>query len=155
MLITATTPEEKLTLPWVDFSMLTAINTCPRWGMIHSWHGKRFATYGRSMALEAGSAMHDMFAAVRMFELMEHVKVFAKDGFIVVPDYIFDHGAHLFNSKLFPDRWNEACHIFDQPDDYDTRMMRFALYILETTGFHDDPSDRKRTQTNLETAAIA
>lgn len=141
------TPETHKHLPWVDFSTLTAVNTCPRWGVINSYHGKRWKVGGRSMALEAGRAMHDLFAAVRMFELMQH----DIDNHERIRAFIRVHGERLFGEV----RWSEAMQMFHEADDYNTRMMRFALNLLETAGFYDDPSDRKRTQTNLETAAIA
>lgn len=147
------TEEDKASLPWLDYSALTALNVCPRWGLIHSVYGKRFMSNDRAMPLEAGKAMHDMFAAVRMFELMDH-HVRSSVNPAGVPDFIDAHGRKLFKSSMFPDRWDEALQIFDQQDDYDTRMMRFGLHMLETSGFHDNPNDRRRTQTNLETAAI-
>ena len=139
-------------LPWVDYSTLTAVNMCPRWGIINSYIGKKFKEPGRAMALEAGSAMHDMFAAVRMFELCEHAFDKHQSN---IPQFIYDHGSKLFNNEQYPTRWEEMMQIFDESDDYNTRMMRFALYALETSGFMDDPNDRKRTQTNLETCTIS
>lgn len=148
--VRASTEEDKQALPWIDYSGLTALNYCPRWGAIHSVHGKRFKTNDREMPLEAGAAMHDMFAAVRMFELMDAL---AKSHGSV-PDIVDAYGRKLFQSAVYPDRWDEALQIFDQEDDYDTRLMRFGLNLLETSGFHDNPNDRRRTQTNLETATI-
>jgi hypothetical protein len=147
LLLPQQTPDNMKHLPWVDYSTLTAVNMCPRWGIIHNVHGKRWDVMGRRMPLEAGKAMHDLFAAVRMFELMDtyHAKSQA------IPMYINFHGQSLFGIE----RWDEAMNLFFEQDDYSTRMMRFGLNILETTGFHDDPSDRKRTQTNLEGAGIA
>lgn len=151
-MIRATTPTDRH-LPWLDYSTMSAVNMCPRYGIITSYLGKRFAGLGeyRAMALEAGSAMHDMFAAVRMFELLQHMKRVNS----CVPDYVYNHGKKLFTSAQFPDRWEHMVQISDTPDDYKTMLMRFGLYALETSGFHDDPSDRRRTQTNLETCAIS
>ncbi len=132
-------------LPWVDFSALEAVNTCPRWGLIHSIHHKRFPTSNRAMALEAGSAMHDLFAAVRMFEAVEHHKNDA-----VVSRQLDKHGIKLFDEM----RWDAACSFLFSIEDDDTRLMQFALNILETSGFYDDPSDKRRTQTKLEEAGI-
>ena len=66
-------PTTDPTLDWVDYSTLTAVNMCPRWGIIHAFHGKRFE-HGteRAMPLEAGRAMHDVFACVRLFDMLEH-----------------------------------------------------------------------------------
>lgn len=142
------TPDDKKHLPWYDYSTLTAVNMCPRWGIIHNVHGKRFESSARRMPLEAGKAMHDMFAAVRMFELWETLAgLWGTDK----EKLITAHGKKLFGDE----RWHEFIYIAREQDDYDTRMMRCGLHILETSGFHDDPNDKMRTQTNLETAAIA
>lgn len=147
ILLSPTTPETQH-LPWVDFSGLTAVSTCPRWGVIHSIHGKRMPHgESRAMALEAGSAMHDVFAAVRMFDLIKHLGS--------VPDDLYAYGKKLFTNKLFPDRWDRALeYIKADSEDAATQCMQFALYMLETSGFHDDPNDKRRTQSNLEVAAI-
>jgi len=52
MLIKPTTDK---TLPWVDYSTLSAVNVCPRWGLIHNWHGKHLPSgVERVLPLEAG-----------------------------------------------------------------------------------------------------
>src|SRR6187402_565636 len=69
-------PTTDPSLPWVDYSSLSAVNTCPRWGIIHSIHGKRLPTgVERVLPLEAGRAMHDVFAACRFFDLIQSVSV--------------------------------------------------------------------------------
>jgi hypothetical protein len=136
------------TLPWVDYSTLTAINMCPRWGMINSFLGKRpRLSATRNTALEAGKAMHDVFAAIRMFELYH-----AQPSLIVLKDHeLFHlHGKALFTSE----RWGEFCEIMLRKDDYKTVLTQAALYMLETSGYHDDFEDKKRTMRNLEDCVI-
>ena len=56
---------------------------------------------------------------------------------------------------LGKDRWSQALEYFSSVnEDAETRCMQMALSILETSGFHDSPTDNKRTQSNLEAAAI-
>lgn len=130
------------TLPWVDYSTLTAVNMCPRWGIIHSYMGKRPANNAaqRSMALDAGSAMHDVFAAVRMFELVR-----MSEGNTAVEVKL---------QRLFgDDRAAELLRI-TATGDYKTSMTQAALMIVETSGFYDDLRDKKRTLSNLCDATI-
>lgn len=143
--IRASTDNDKH-LPWVDYSTLTAVNMCPRWGIVNSYMGKRMSmATQRSTALEAGKAMHDVFAAVRMFELFHHGTGHTDDFAI-----IGQHGARLFGNE----RWNEFITRAMSREDYDTKMMQSCLYMLESSGYHDDPYDKKRTLRNLEDATI-
>ena len=143
-------PTSDLTLPWVDFSSLTAVNTCPRWGIIHSIHGKRLsAGVDRVLPLEAGRAMHDVFACCRFFDLMT-----ATDADGDVGDRVTEYADKLFKNAEHPDRWHLALKYFFGSEDAETRCMQMCLNLLETSGYYDDPRDNKRTMTNLETAAI-
>lgn len=120
--------------------------------MVHALNGKRLRSNDsmRVMPLEAGSAMHQVFAAVRMFDLMNHqMRTQGRIG-----DDIMAFGAQHFRSREYDARWPEALDVFASQEDDRTRAIQFALHILETSGFHDDPTDTRRTQTNLETAAI-
>lgn len=90
------------------------------------------------MALEAGSAMHDVFAAVRLWQL-EHVQK--------LPSHATHHAARLLSSG----RWkNCKSKMKDRRDN----LVETAINILHSTGFMDDPDDKVRTLTNMELAAI-
>src|SRR5689334_10572928 len=71
--IRLTTEEEKQdqSIPTFDYTKLTALCQCPRWGLIRYDQHKRMPGCSRSMSLEAGSAAHQAFAAIRWFELLE------------------------------------------------------------------------------------
>jgi hypothetical protein len=134
--------EEDAHLPTFDNTKLTAINTCPMWGIIRYDQHKRMPNAGRAMALEAGSACHELFAAVRLYTIREEF-----------PEHFLHHMHRVFGPVRAP-------HMIDVLDAYKneddrTRMMNFALYALETSGFYDDPKDRYRTLTNLEASCIA
>jgi len=142
-------PTTDLSLPWIDYSTMSAVNTCPRWGIINSWHGKKLPSGNASvLPLEAGRATHYVFAACRFFDLLEHTAPTDKG------DKINTYAAKLFNNAEYPDRWSQALYYFDSTEDAETRCMQMCLNLLETSGYHDDPSDNRRTQANLESAAI-
>lgn len=151
MKIRLTTPEEK-SLPWFDNTRLTALNTCPTWGTVRYLHNRTFPKGGRAMPLEAGKAMHDVFAAIRLLDLVENGEEFYR----VKPEYHFDIDAvHRHAHRTFGvDRWQEVCGVFGTGDDLRTRLTRAAIVALASSGFYDDPSDRRRTLTNLEEAAF-
>jgi hypothetical protein len=93
------------------------------------------------MALEAGSAAHQVFAAVRLWQLGH------EDG---LPEHFHYHG-----KRLFKDRFEQMLASADPREDERTQRLNFCLTALETSGFHDDPSDKRRTMNNLEEAMIA
>lgn len=155
MLIKPTTDK---TLPWVDYSTMSAVNTCPRWGLIHNWHGKHLPSgVERVLPLEAGRAMHDVFASVRLFDLITHTKKEAPQSLLPNPLLVNIHkyADRLFANNYESDRWRKAMRYFDTGEDAETRCMQMALSLLETSGYHDDPKDTRRTQANLESAAIS
>jgi len=147
-------PTTDMTLPWVDYSTMSAVNTCPRWGIIHSWHGKRLPTgVERVLPLEAGRAMHDVFAACRLFDLFS---VLEKDiNATKKIDNLHAYAGRMFNNAEYPDRWTQALAYINSSEDAETRCMQMCLNLLETSGYHDDPRDNRRTQANLESAAIS
>ena len=128
-----------------DFTKLTAVNTCPTWGVLrYGLHRTDIplTASGRSLALECGKACHDFFAAVRMHELLN------RNG--ADRTRLNNHGFKLFGR----DRWES---MLQQPQDSDsqTNCLNFALDSLHTSGYYDDPSDRKRTLANMEASCIA
>jgi hypothetical protein len=148
-------PTTDLTLPWVDYSTLTAVNTCPRRGIIHSVMGKRLSSgVERVLPLEAGRAMHDVFAMCRFFDLLESYSACVLADDYTVYNRIGTYARRLFATPEYPLRWDLAMRYFSNKEDAETRCMQMCLNILETSGYHDDPKDNKRTQANLESAAI-
>jgi hypothetical protein len=141
-------PTTNKSLPWVDYSTMSAVNTCPRWGLINNWHGKHLASgVERVLPLEAGRAMHDVFACARIFDLLT-VEPTKREA-------INAYAHQLFTNNYDPERWSRALRYYDTGEDAETRCMQMALSLLETSGYHDDPKDTRRTQANLESAAIA
>ena len=60
--------DEDKHLPTYDHTKLSAINTCPTWGILRYTHHKKMPGSSRAMALAAGSAAHDAFSAVRLYQ---------------------------------------------------------------------------------------
>lgn len=142
--------EDDQHLPAYDNTKLQALNTCPTWGILRYQMHKTFSHGGgRAMALEAGSAMHEVFAAVRLWQLRKQLEV----------DNILDeqrtqlywyHGERLFGK----DKFANMLEMIREGEDDRTNCLNFCLQALYDSGFYDDPSDRRRTMSNLEEAAI-
>ena len=142
------TPED-VHLDTYDNTKLVALNTCPTWGILRYQMHKQMPGSGRAMALEAGQAMHDVFAWVRLWEWMRHTAVThpIKD----VQEAGYYHGKRLFGS----DRYNKIIGSIPTREDFIQQAKITALTVLETGQFYDDPKDRRRTMGNLEECALA
>lgn len=127
-------------LPWFDYTALKEINECPTWGMIHGVEQLHMPGNARAMALEAGSASHEFYAAVRLYDLLKSH-----------PKHVYHHGPRLFGSKTWD---NMTAHLRFKEDEH-TAGVNFALQALYDSGFYDDPQDRRRTMSNIEEACIA
>lgn len=136
-----------------DFTKLSAINTCPVLGIIRYTHHKTmYGSGGRAMALEAGAAAHEVFAAHRLYAFAEFASEFYQTTDRVNMQTAFEqNGVRMFGL----DRFHEMCNAVDSGEDYRTRCQQFALTALYNSGFYDDPMDRRRTTTNIEECCIA
>ncbi len=125
-----------------DNTRLVAINTCPVWGAVRYGLGLAMPSRSRAMALEAGSACHEVFAAARLWNVY-------KQG---LTDHYHHHGHRLFGVDRFAVMESILAKFLG--DDNRTQMLNFCLEALYTSGFYDDPMDTRRTMTNLEEACI-
>lgn len=135
------------TLPAYDNTRLVAVNTCPTWGIVRygmhkSMHLPAAQGGSRQMALECGSAAHDFFAAVRLWQLRTY------QGHTSLADF---HGKRLFGVP----RYQQMLGSIGPNEDPRVQSLQYSLSALETTGYYDDPRDKRRTYTNLEEACIA
>lgn len=131
-------------LPTYDNTKLQAGNTCPTWGIVRYQMHKTYQSTGRAMALEAGSAMHEVFAAVRLYQLWKYDA--PKEQ---AEEFLRHHGHRLYGDKFE----NMYAHLRTDEDER-TQCINFCLEALYGSGYFDDPSDRRRTMSNLEEAAI-
>jgi len=132
------TTKDDLHLPYFSHSIIEAIATCPKWGLIRYKERKYFRNSSRAMALEAGSAMHDVFAALRLWQILRLQNL---------PEHFKHHGIRLFGEGRFETTWRERS---DKRDE----ALAFCFEILNTSGYYDDPSDKTRTMSNMEETTI-
>jgi len=94
------------------------------------------------MALEYGSAAHEVFAAIYLWQV----------GYIQnLPDHMFFHANRIYRD---PDRFRKALKTTDAaPDDRD-RLISLGYNILHSGDFYDDPYDNIRTIANLELGIV-
>lgn len=126
-----------------DYTKLTAINTCPTWGVLRYGLHKTeipLSAGGRNLAIECGSACHDFFAALRLWTIMETSK-----NKVISSAYGF---------KLFGESRMQSMLAVSQDSDRINNAQRFALDALHTTGYYDDPEDRRRTMANMESSCL-
>lgn len=132
-----------------DYTKLTAVNTCPTYGVLRYGHHKTeipLTTHGRKMAIECGKACHEFYAALRMWTLRS-----VPDK----PDRLDIDKWHAKGISLFgEDRWDSMRSVPQDSDPVNNAQL-FALDALHTSGFYDDPSDRKRTMANMEASCLA
>ncbi len=137
--------EYRNNMPYVTSSMVEAVNTCPRWGIIHNIHNKRFVTGYRQMALEAGSLMHEVLSILNL----------AQVGIIQnLPEHACYHGQTLFPEGRYEIITKDNELMKSDPDNVLQTLERLAFNVIETSDYYDDPSDRNRTLSNLETCAL-
>ena len=133
-----------------DHTKLAAINTCPTWGILRYQMHKRMPMEGRSLALEAGSAMHEVFAWVRLVTLLDQLKSIGRTTLFLDQLWHY-HGTRLFGEDrlyLLREATKDATDVSDV-------ATRGAIVVLDTSGFYDDPRDKRRTLSNLEECAYA
>ncbi|CAM6001460.1 unnamed protein product [Sphagnum balticum] len=129
-----------------DNTKLQAYNTCPTWGVVTYQMHKVMPGSGRSMALEAGSAMHEVFAWVRLLTLLQQVPDYA------IKEVYNHHGMRLFGE----DRWDHITNNIDLTlGERDLFVKNGAIAVLESSEFYDDPRDKRRTLANLTECAFA
>ena len=136
-------PTTDTTIRAYSHSMLNSIATCPTKGLVTYVANKIMSNAGRALALEAGSASHEAYAAARLWQVGQ------VQGFRHHMDF---HGARLFGADKYQSMWIAA----DQAgDDRQLARLRFCLEAFYNYGYYDDPSDKRRTFTNIEEALIA
>ena len=129
-----------------DFTKLTAINTCPTFGVLRYALHRTEASSSRSMAIDAGKACHDYFAAQRVWSL--------RRAYIDSPEQLTKIGLHA--TKLFGSvRYAEMLSAPQDATDDFSNAINFCLPALHTSGFYDSPSDRRRTMANLEQSCLS
>jgi hypothetical protein len=134
-----------------DHTKLSAVNTCPTWGILRYQMHRAMPSTGRSMALEAGTAMHEVFALVRLYSLILQCREVHGLSPNTIDQLWHYHGTRLFGLERLEHIVKQTNHATDVVE----QCKMGAIAVLDTGGFHDDPRDRRRTLANLEEAAFA
>ena len=140
-------------LPTYDNTKLVALNTCPTWGIVtYQMHKTMGDGSGRVMPLECGAAMHEVFAFVRLMTL--HRQLLADTdsmrGGMLADNAYLHHGTRLFGHNRL-DTITSLC----SGSDHVERTKSGSIAVLDTSGYYDDPRDKRRTLSNMEEAAYA
>lgn len=125
-------------LPIFSFNTLDKIERCPTYGVVSGLLHRTMAISETSLALEAGSACHQGFAAIRIRDAYEQGEI---------------ELALQAQQKLITDgeRDSDLEDMLAEDDD-DFRMHLRRAYVLEVFdryGFLEDPRDKRRTINNL------
>lgn len=132
-----------------DHTKLSAVNTCPTWGVLRYGMHKTMPSTGRALALECGKALHECFAFIRLCNMMED---FDKHDPVGVADQLWQHhGLRLFGEE----RFEHICSQIQECGDLIDMCKRGAIAVLDTSGFYDDPRDKRRTLSNMEECIFA
>lgn len=138
-------------LPRFDFTKLTALNTCPRWGLIRYDQHKRMPGESRAMALDLGSAAHFCFAALRFYQLLRYGPEYYGERFNLTT--VIKSGERVLGANKFAALYND---IQDNEHEDERRRVQSLMYkAVSASQFYDDPKDRRRTVSNLETSMSA
>lgn len=142
-----TATKEDMHLQAYDNTKLVAYNTCPVFGILRYQMHRVMNERSRAMALEAGTALHEVFAFVRLMNVWIHLREQGK--FMEATSIVENHGTRMYGAE----RWR----LIYQTDGetFIDNVKHNSLRVLETGGFYDDDRDRYRTLTNLEEAALA
>jgi len=93
------------------------------------------------MALECGEKMHEVFAAVRLWQLDK------VQGLGAHADYA---AKRIFGARRWDQCWK---HCVSHTDDRD-QLIELCFAVLKSSGWKDDERDQTRTMTNMELASI-
>lgn len=138
--------DEDAHLPAYDHTKLSAINTCPTWGILRYSHHKKMPGSARSMALEAGAAAHEAFSAVRLYQ---YKTTQCKNK--TQRANAEKHGIRLFGD----DRYNRIESVLQTGSTDRTNLINYAIEALELCDFYDDIGDNRRTISNISESLIA
>lgn len=119
-----------------DYTKASAINTCPVYGITRFTHHKIMHSAERLIAPEAGQAAHRGFAAVRLMQLGHIQKR---------PDLMLKHGNRIFGEAV----WAQMQEVYSSELSFQSNVTNVAHEAVFTSGFVDDPSDRRRTVDNI------
>lgn len=138
--------DEDAHLEAYDHTKLSNINVCPTWGILRYSMHKRMPGSSRAMALEAGSASHEAFSAVRWYQLHSH-----QAETKTLKAITEKHGLRLFGDT----RYSRMRDVLSDGATHRTNLINFAIESLESGEYYDDIGDTRRTISNISESIIA
>ena len=145
-LTTRMATDEDSHLAAYDHTKLSAINTCPTWGILRYVHHKKMPGSSRAMALEAGGAAHEAFSAVRLYQ---YEAFQCKDK--TQRANAEKHGLRLFGDV----RYQGIKDSISDGATHRTNAINAAITALENSEFYDDIGDNRRTVSNISESIIS
>lgn len=105
------------------------------------------------MPLEAGHAAHQAYAAVRLCDLWWSGEDFYKGSPFAadVQSIARNRAVQIFRQE----RADAMFGVLQSGEDKERSIMLAALEIFSSSGYYEDPNDRRRTVANIEEALIA
>ena len=93
-----------------DNTKLVALNTCPTYGIVRYELHKTYKSGSRAMALEAGSAAHEAYAAIRIGDLYLNGPAFYSDIYSAdeIRSAAYDRSIDLLNDLLCSEPWKSS-----------------------------------------------
>lgn len=142
-----------------DFSLLNSVSTCPFYGILRHVHSKVLTVNERNMALECGTLCHECFACYRALSVYYRGET-EKD--YQVSKLGYDYIVNIFQ-ELMPeldiDRVNEVLHeLFEEAKTKTTLLAKYTIFsnfIIDNSGYYDDPDDKKRTIDNIKESLLS
>lgn len=146
------TPEDA-NLPVFDNTKLNALEICTRWGIITYQMHKTWPDTKKAQALEAGIALHQVFAAVRLWQLYYYDLKEDTSKFPQIQSLKYQIIRNQLN-RLYKRRGDSFLHYFMEGDSSRTQLLSFCIDVLHSSNYEEDPDDKKRSMTALEEVVI-
>lgn len=143
-----------------DFSTLNAISTCPFYGITRFIHNKVFSDASRNMALECGDLCHKCYAAYRALSVYYRGK---KENNETLKHIGFKYLVDLFNEVVEGDMdiadidMQIECMLQEAENKAGmlAKYLLFSDWIIDNSGYYEDPEDKKRTIENIKESLMA
>lgn len=138
----------------LDFSKMNSISTCPFYGIIRHILNKNFQVNERNMALECGDLCHKCFAVYRAYSIYQRGEV-ENNNIIMTIGY--NQIKRFFSEVLGDVTDDDLNYIIDdcleKTKDFTTNLAKYTVFsdfIIDNSGYFDDPNDKKRTIANIK-----
>lgn len=151
--------DDSFDLKGYDFSMINAINTCPMYGITRYVHNKVFTINEREMALECGALCHNCFAIYRALSIYYRGVKEQNDTICIIGKKQIRKFLLEVVSDLTEDSVYDVCEeLLLQANEKTTPLAKYTIFsdfLIDNSGYYDDPDDKKRTIDNIKESLFA